>query len=177
MTIHDSNTPKEHKDTWRTPPELFGNLYAEFNFKMDAAASEDNTLCDIYISREENTLVTPWLDKVSKGDYVWLNPPYSNPKPFIIKCHHESRDNGIGSVVLLPADTSVKWFHLAVACADEIRFITNGRLSFISSQSGLPVGGNAKGSMLVIWYPSIHQSQCQISTVSRDELMEKVVDM
>ncbi len=35
-----SNTPAEHRDSWRTPPEIFAALNAEFVFQLDAAASE-----------------------------------------------------------------------------------------------------------------------------------------
>ncbi|MBS8516098.1 adenine methyltransferase, partial [Escherichia coli] len=34
-----SNTPAEHRDSWRTPPEIFAALNAEFVFQLDAAAS------------------------------------------------------------------------------------------------------------------------------------------
>lgn len=171
MTIHDSNTPKEHKDTWRTPPEVFSHLDAEFNFKMDACASAENALVSTFISEDENTLTTPWLDKVSKGDYVFMNPPYSDPMPFISKCHHESRENGIGSVVLLPASTDTGWFNFIMACADEVRFVTKGRLSFISSLTGKAVKNNPKGSMIAVWYPSLHQRVCQVTTITKSELM------
>ena len=46
-----SNTPAEHRDSWRTPPEIFAALNAEFVFQLDAAASEKNRLCrllDVY---------------------------------------------------------------------------------------------------------------------------------
>ena len=33
-----SNTPAEHRDSWRTPPEIFAALNAEFVFQLDAAA-------------------------------------------------------------------------------------------------------------------------------------------
>lgn len=34
-----SNTPIEIKDLWRTPPEIFYALNAEFFFVLDAAAN------------------------------------------------------------------------------------------------------------------------------------------
>ncbi|MFZ4835946.1 phage N-6-adenine-methyltransferase [Rouxiella sp. Mn2063] len=147
-----SNTPAEHKDTWQTPPELFAAINAEFSFQLDAAASERNALCRNFITEEQDTLVTPWSDYVAIG-YAWMNPPYSNPLPFVQKAAHEAEVNNIGCVMLLPADQSVGWFKEAIKTASEVRCITGGRLSFISSQSGKPVGGNTKGSMLIIWRP------------------------
>jgi phage N-6-adenine-methyltransferase len=51
-----SNTPSEHRDSWRTPPEIFAALNAEFIFQLDAAATEQNRLCRLFISEQENTL-------------------------------------------------------------------------------------------------------------------------
>lgn len=78
--------------------------------------------------------------------------------------------NQIGTVMLVPADTSVGWFKEAIQTASEVRFITAGRLAFINPVSGKPVSGNNKGSMLIIWrpYPRTH---CHFATVGRDELM------
>ncbi len=50
--------------------------------------------------------------------------------------------------MLLPADTSVGWFHEAIQTASEVRFITAGRLAFINPLTEKPVSGNNKGSML-----------------------------
>lgn len=58
--FNGSNTPPEQRDSWRTPPALFAALNAEFIFQMDAAATEENRLCRLFISEEENTLTTSW---------------------------------------------------------------------------------------------------------------------
>lgn len=101
--------------------------------------------------------------------YVWLNPPYSDITPFVKKAAAESA-NQIGTVMLVPSDTSVGWFKEAIQTASEVRFITAGRLAFINPVTGKPVSGNNKGSMLIIWrpYPRTH---CHFATVDRDELM------
>lgn len=165
-----SHTPKEHRDLWQTPPEIFAALNAEFYFQLDAAASASNALCKKFITQERNTLETPWSDFVDTG-YTWCNPPYSTPLPFIRKASLENDLNFIGCVMLLPADTSVSWFKEAVSTASEVRLITGGRLAFVSSESGKPVSGNSKGSMLIIWHPW-PRTHCAFSTVDRDVLME-----
>lgn len=155
---------------WRTPPALFASLDAEFCFQLDAAAAPHNALCRKFITAEQNTLETPWSDYLSIPGYVWLNPPYSNITPFVKKAAAES-DNQIGTVMLVPADTSVGWFKEAIQTASEVRFITAGRLAFINPVTGKPVSGNSKGSILIIWrpYPRTH---CEFTTVERDVLME-----
>lgn len=164
-----SNTPADQRDLWRTPPALFACLNAEFCFQLDAAAAAHNALCRKFITTEQNTLETPWADYLSISGYVWLNPPYSDITPFVKKAAAESA-NQIGTVMLVPADTSVGWFKEAIQTASEVRFITAGRLAFINPVTGKPVSGNNKGSMLIIWHP-YPRTHCRFSTVERDALM------
>ena len=166
-----SNTPAEHKDSWRTPPELFSALNAEFSFNLDAAASQDNALCRHFITEEQNTLETSWnWVRPDIPGYVWLNPPYSNVGPFVKKAAEENHKYGIGCVMLLNADTSVGWFREAISTAHEVRFITSGRLAFLSAETGKPVSGNNKGQMLIIWHPW-PRTHCEMKTIDRDALL------
>lgn len=164
-----SKTPLDQRDLWRTPPALFASLDAEFCFQLDAAAAPHNALCRKFITAEQNTLETPWADYLNVPGYVWLNPPYSDITPFVKKAAAESA-NQIGTVMLVPADTSVGWFKEAIQTASEVRFITAGRLAFINPVTGKPVSGNNKGSMLIIWRP-YPRTNCHFATVDRDELM------
>nr|WP_241647871.1 phage N-6-adenine-methyltransferase [Rosenbergiella metrosideri] len=169
MSYPNTKTPLENRDTWQTPRDLFQALNAEFHFQLDAAASDRNALCKRFITAEENTLEADWSSYVTSG-YAWLNPPYSDPSPFIEKTAREKELNHVGCVMLLPADTSVGWFKSAIGSASEVRFITGGRLSFVSSLTGKPVNGNNKGSMLIIWHPW-PTNHCQFSTVDRNQLL------
>nr|WP_273968101.1 phage N-6-adenine-methyltransferase [Enterobacter cancerogenus] len=164
-----SKTPLDQRDLWRTPPALFASLDAEFCFQLDAAAAPHNALCRKFITAEQNTLETPWADYLNVPGYVWLNPPYSDITPFVKKAAAESA-NQIGTVMLVPADTSVGWFKEAIQTASEVRFITAGRLAFINPVTGKPVSGNNKGSMLIIWRPN-PRTHCHFATVDRDDLM------
>ncbi len=164
-----SKTPPDQRDLWRTPPALFASLNAEFCFQLDAAAAPHNALCRKFITAEQNTLETPWADYLNVPGYVWLNPPYSDITPFVKKAAAESA-NQIGTVMLVPADTSVGWFKEAIQTASEVRFITAGRLAFINPVTGKPVSGNNKGSMLIIWRPYT-RTHCHFAAVDRDELM------
>jgi len=168
-----SNTPPEDKDRWRTPPEIFHALNAEFCFVLDAAASKENALCRSYITEMQDTLATDW--KAVMPDipgYAWLNPPYSKPMPFVKKAAQENADNWTGVVMLLNADCLVGWLLEAIKTAHEVRFITGGRLVFLSASTGKPVSGNNKGQMLVIWHPYPRAGDCRMTTVDRDTLME-----
>ncbi|MCE9800579.1 phage N-6-adenine-methyltransferase [Raoultella ornithinolytica] len=164
-----SKTPVEQRNLWQTPIPLFVALDAEFCLTLDAAASSDNALCNRYITEQQDTLIAPWGDFLVSPGYVWLNPPYSDITPFVQKAAAESK-NQIGTVMLVPADTSVGWFKEAIQTASEVRFITAGRLAFINPVTGKPVSGNNKGSMLIIWHP-YPRTHCHFSTVERDALM------
>ena len=167
-----SNTPAEFKDAWRTPPEIFHALNAEFCFVLDAAASAGNSLCRHFITEQQDTLETPWNDVMPDvPGYAWLNPPYSNVGPFVKKAATENAEHGTGCVMLLNADTSVGWFRTAIETAYEVRFITGGRLAFLSGETGKPVSGNNKGQMLIIWHPH-PRTHCAMTTVDRDTLMQ-----
>lgn len=164
-----SKTPVEQRNLWQTPIPLFVALDAEFCLTLDAAASADNALCNRYITEDQNTLTTPWADFLVAPGYVWLNPPYSDITPFVQKAAVESK-NQIGTVMLVPSDTSVGWFREAIETASEVRFIVGGRLAFINPVSGKPVSGNNKGSMLIIWHP-YPRTHCLFTTVERDALI------
>ncbi|WP_210506804.1 phage N-6-adenine-methyltransferase [Pantoea ananatis] len=163
-----STTPPEHRDSWMTPPEVFAVSDAEFSFAGDAAASDSNRLHENYLTERQDSLSTDWMAYFGSGT-VWCNPPYSDISPWVEKANNEAK-NGVGTVMLLPVDTSVGWFKLARSHCTEVRFITGGRLAFISAATGKPVSGNNKGSMFIIWnsyQPSAGFTGC----VDRDSLI------
>lgn len=164
-----SNTPPEHRDSWRTPPELFAGINAEFRFSGDVAASVANALHQRYLTEQQDALQVDWLQHFGSG-FVWCNPPYSNITPWVEKANQECA-SGVGTVMLVPADTSVGWFNMARQACTEVRFITGGRLSFIRADTGKPVNGNNKGSMLIIWNP-YRPAAGHTGYVDRDTLMQ-----
>ena len=163
-TEHKSNTPANIKDLYQTPPSLFNKLDMEFQFTCDVAASDQNHLCAEYLTEEDDALETPW------GDVNWCNPPYSNITPWveaaIDECNHHSKT----TVMLVPADTSVKWFKLAYESCNEVRFIS-GRISFINADTQLPVNGNNKGSVLFIWRGCSPKNSHTVTLIDRDDLI------
>ncbi|MEX0445975.1 phage N-6-adenine-methyltransferase [Xenorhabdus sp. SGI246] len=159
-----SNTPKELRNLWQTPLSLFKALNLEFKFTLDAAASAQNTLCTRYLTERDNALKCDW---VSHGA-IFCNPPYSNIKPWVEKAAIECQKQLQPVVMLVPSDTSVGWFKLALETVDEVRLITGGRVQFV------PVGkrkrnSNTKGSVLLIWRPFVTPRR-KITTVDKEYL-------
>ena len=160
-TEHKSNTPENIRDLWQTPKEIFNKLDNEFLFICDVAASDVNSLCTNYFSESMNALTYNW------DDVNWCNPPYSNIMPWVNKAI-EQHGFGRTTVMLVPADTSVKWFRLAYESCNEVRFIS-GRISFINASTKKPVNGNNKGSVLFIWKAYAPKNSHTVTLINRDD--------
>ncbi|MEX0495971.1 phage N-6-adenine-methyltransferase [Raoultella terrigena] len=115
-----SKTPKNERDYWQTPIEIFNALDREFGFWLDAAASESNALCAHYLTELDDSLNSEW----TSCGAIWCNPPYSDIGPWVEKAAEQSRAQSQAVVMLLPADISTGWFISAMQSADELRLIT-----------------------------------------------------
>ncbi len=114
-------------DSWGTPRSLFEELNREFNFDLDAAASDENTMIPIrYLTKETNSLTQDWARMASS---VWLNPPYGRGVGrWIEKAYHESL-RGCTVVVLIFARTDTKWWQTWAMKAAQVRLL-EGRVHF-----------------------------------------------
>ncbi len=173
-------------DEWQTPDWLFQALHKEFNFLLDAASTLENAKLSNFIGdgKERNGLTVAWslfmeLDKQYYGNgAVWCNPPYSNIQPWCEKANRET-ENGVTSVLLVPASTSTMWFYYCLKNAAEIRFITGaekqgGRIPFIDPETGKAASGNLGGSMIVVFRPQgfFKRKQAKIKFITREELFK-----
>lgn len=115
-----------HKcDEWRTPRELFNTLNDLFHFDVDAAATEENKLCDRYFV---DGLAANW-----DGLCVYCNPPYSNIKAWVEKAYNAKAK----TIMLLPARTDTIWFHKYIYGKHTILFL-RGRLKFNDGKGAAP---------------------------------------
>ena len=145
-------------DLWRTPKEVFKYFNDQYSFECDVAASDDNHLCDYYFTEEIDALTYSWEIQLAPGLYVWCNPPYSKPLPWIEKAIAESQESGIGSVILLNCDMSTRWAKLLTKVSCEIIFITEGRIAFLDGE-GKAIGGNNKSQMVIIIPPYVRAGE------------------
>lgn len=76
---------------------------------------------------KHNGLFPEWPDR------TYVNPPYSNPLPWVLKAIKESK-KGKTIVMLLKMDTSTKWFK-ELQEAGAIFLWVNGRLKFNTGSS------------------------------------------
>ena len=166
-TEHKSNTPVAIRDLWRTPKALFDYYDKRFDFTTDVACTPRNCLCDEGISLEDGE--DSLADDCVWGERNWCNPPYSQIMPWVCQALTQMTVYECLTVMILPADTSVKWFKLAFEKCTECHFIS-GRISFINEETGKPVSGNNKGSVVFVFDPNSPIKQA-VSLIDRDEIM------
>lgn len=151
-----SNTPVEIRDLWQTPMWLWNPLNDKYRFRLDVAASHQNHLCDRYFTIDDDALTKSW-DPVDGSIYrpeyasVWCNPPYSETGKWVEKAALEAVDITSAIVMIVPADTSTKWFKFALETCSEIVFLVGGRVNFVRADTQEEVKGNPNGSVLLTW--------------------------
>jgi len=110
-------------DHYATPVKFYKKLNNEFQFNYDPCP----------LRSKVDGLLTEW-----KG-IIYINPPYSNIAPFLIKGIEEIKNgNSKKLVFLIPIRSDTKYWHnLIMKYAKEIRFI-KGRLNFNELKSPAP---------------------------------------
>lgn len=127
---------------WETPPELFGDLNAIFQFTLDAAASKENAKCEAYFDEGANALARDWPGR------VWLNPPYGREiGAWMEKAYRESKKGSL-VVCLVPVRSDAGWWH-EWATRGRV-FLLKGRLQFGGAPTNAPFP-----SAIVIFFPGV----------------------
>jgi len=152
------NNVSTDKNEWCTPIDLYEKLDAEFHFDLDAAATAENALAPIYISKESNALIQDWCEESGTGT-IFLNPPYGRGviKEFVRKAYLESTQGAV-VVCLLPFSGS-SWFTDYCLHAAEIRIL--GRVKYIgfAADGTLIKNSPTFDSCVVIFKPGYHEAK------------------
>ena len=133
------------KMDWCTPQDFFDKLNAEFNFTLDAAATDKTAKCPDYYTPESDGLTSSW----NKGGAVFCNPPYGRLLAKWVRKAYEESQTGITIVLLIPARTDTSYFHDFIYGKAEIRFV-RGRLKF-TDDNGKQYAAAPFPSMVVIY--------------------------
>lgn len=136
MARFETNRFSSTKQDWETPEALFKTVNVRYNLDFDLAASEENTKCDEYFTREDDALSREWSGR------CWLNPPYGGSGKnrlslWVKKAYEESMKNTCMVAMLIPARTNTVWWHDYCMKASEILLI-KGRPIFKGCKYGLP---------------------------------------
>ena len=125
QVIHSSDNHK-----WRTPPEVFEPLNAEFQGPK---------------SWHE------YIDSDAVLPSIWLNPPYGRGVDKWMKRAYEEAQKGAIVVCLVFASTDTRWWADWVWKANEIRFMS-GRVKFLDHEGNRQAAA-PKGSAIVVFKP------------------------
>lgn len=115
----------DEKDTYKTPRYLIERLEKEFGqITLDVCANEQNKVCENFISKEQNALVSDW----TTSGIVFCNPPYSKKDEFLEKAIEQSK-TGQKIIMLVPCTPETLFFR---QCKDKSNWLLcmNGRLVF-----------------------------------------------
>lgn len=117
---------ESHSDAWYTPPDLLERARLTFGGKIDTdpcwhpqshvEAAQRYTAADDGLSK-------PWLGN------VWLNPPYSDPLPFVRRLADHCDEHRAEGIALVKHDHTTRWWDVidrraAAVCylRDRVRF-------------------------------------------------------
>jgi phage N-6-adenine-methyltransferase len=117
------------KVEYETPDEIFNPLNEEFGFTLDVCADKDNAKCELFYSKEQDSLSRKWQG------VCWMNPPFGREMKKWVKKAYESWKEGATVVCLLPSRTNTLWWHDWVMKGD-VRFI-KGEVTFKGQKNGL----------------------------------------
>ena len=87
----------------RTPPDIWKELNDEFEFSVDACASDQNHLCDKYYTKENSCLDKDWTN-----EKVYCHPLFDI---YIGKFVEKAANEKCLTVMLLPSSTHTRYFH------------------------------------------------------------------
>ena len=145
-------------DLWRTPKEVIDYIENRFGeISLDLCASVEGHVCDNYITETEDFLDDTVLHNLYNigalilGSLCWMNPPYSNPLPFVQQAIKWSQA-GYAIAGILNNDSSTKWFVELEKNAQLLMPITGGRIAFIGAD-GEPINGNNKPQIMFYLAP------------------------
>lgn len=132
-------------DQWATPWPVIEDLAEKFGpFDLDPAAQHATAKAPVYFTPDEDGLSRPWFGR------VWLNPPYSKPRPWCEKARDEvASGNAECVVMLLPASVDTRWFHDVVLPHAELHFI-RGRVRFLGWE-GTPIPAPKAPSIVAVF--------------------------
>lgn len=152
----NSKTPEGEGDKRQTPISAFNRIQELIRIPIvhDVCAEYHTAKCASFWTEEDDAFSKDWLEPLtgfSLPAALWCNMPYSNPEPWIQRCHETAQRGGI--VIALPADDrSTGWYRNWIEDKAQIVYVPDKRISF-EDGDGEPQNGNPKGSVVCVFLP------------------------
>lgn len=135
---NEPTSSEDDSDEYGTPRWVIRKLTERGLFDLDpTAGAEPIPIATNRYVKEDDGLSQVWA--TPDVDSIYLNPPYSDPKPFLQKLKHavdpDDPNAATWAVSLTKADTSTGWFHEHVVEASVLCFVDK-RLKFYGGKQG-----------------------------------------
>ena len=137
-------------DEWETPPALFHRLddlsrqlFAR-SIQLDVCASSENHKCRHYWSKADNALHRRPHEWVEHEPF-WMNPPYSNPGPWLEMARKAQHAGGRG-FALIPLAAETRYFREHVTGVVDSILLLSKRIRFVGATA------SAKGPNVIVIY-------------------------
>lgn len=132
---------------------------------LDVAASEENHVCETYITKEQDALKQPyWLCEA--GGVIWCNPPFAKIRPWVERAEATAMHSVM--LVLVPAAVGSNWWADHVHNKAAVYFI-RPRLVFKGHEQGYP-----KDLALLVYGAEAPSYQCiRVTEQDLDAMIEQ----
>lgn len=147
------------KDRQATPYELVAAVESALNMAVawDVCAEAATAKAPRYWTREQNALGFDWAltlrgAGVMPGSLLWMNPPYSAIPQWLARAIRAARA-GYCLAVLVPDDRSTAWYRQQVRGVAHTLLVPQRRVNFLHPETGVPIRGNPRPSILPIYGP------------------------
>jgi len=140
MSTMPRQKPHQSEQVVGTPPEFLASVVKRFGLlNVDLAANIDNRVTERFLGPGsvlgQDSLSFDWAKLRIDGDWMWLNPPFSDIAPWAEKCAAESA-RGAKILMLTPASIGSNWFRDHVHRKAYVLAIP--RLTFVGHASAYP---------------------------------------
>lgn len=138
-------TALSKSDEWYTPTYITDALG---DFDLDVCSSREWIKGAKFFTPDDNGLAHVWSGR------VWLNPPYSNPGPWMARLAEHGR-----GTALVFARTDTKWWHHAVWPEASAFLFLKRRVSFVAFDAAQQAfGHNATAPSVLVAYGAADQN-------------------
>jgi len=126
----------------RTPIDIWKSLFKEFQFTLDACASDRNHLLPKYYTQEKSCLDKDWT-----GEIVYCHPMFDmHIGNFVKKC----AESKCLSVMLIPSSTHTRYFHKYIWDKEKNKVRDNVEVRFLEKPKQGFNFGNDDGTIAEI---------------------------
>lgn len=154
----NSTTEQKERDRWATPPAWFAAIQKALGLAVvfDVCAEHATSKCGAARcwTIDDDALARDWRDelrRLSPLPVAFMNPPYSDPAPWVAKAAEEA-GKGMFVIGLLPDTRDRAWWKVHIEGVAPLVLVPDRRIQF-QKPDGTPSRGNFQGSAVPLWTP------------------------